>query len=73
MIICHICLSDDVYYDGNEPLICDKCDEYYCHDCSYTFSIHFEYYGMMCYHCSDQRRLKPLNKRDMRINYILRK
>jgi len=71
--ICHICLSDNIFYDENEALICDKCDEYYCEDCSYTFSLHFQYEGSMCYQCADQSRRKPLNKRDSKLDYILRK
>lgn len=71
--ICHICFSDDIFYEENEPLICDRCEEYYCYDCSYTYSIHYQHEGMRCYQCADQRRRKPINKRDFKINYILKK
>ena len=71
--LCHICLSDNIFYEENEPLICDMCDEYYCEDCSYTFTIHYQHEGMRCYQCADQSRRKPLNKRDSKIDYILRK
>jgi hypothetical protein len=70
--ICHICLSDDIHIDDETLLICDTCDEYYCHDCSYTYTLHYQHEGMRCFWCSNQRRLKPLDKRDFRLNYILR-
>jgi hypothetical protein len=70
--VCHICLSNDIFYDEDTPLICDTCDEYYCYDCSYTFTLQYQFEGMRCYWCSDQKRLKPLDKRDCRISYILR-
>ena len=68
--ICHICYSKDIICD-DEPMICDRCDEYYCYDCSYAFTLHFEYYGSMCYHCSNQNRKVPLNRREAKINYLL--
>jgi len=71
--ICHICLSDDIFYEENEPLICDRCEEYYCYECSYTYSIHYQHEGMRCYQCAYQNRRKPLNKRDFKIDYILKK
>lgn len=72
--ICHICLSDNIIDDGDgTPLTCDKCGEFYCEECSYTFSIHFQYQGSLCYHCANQSRRAPLNKRDYKIDYILRK
>ena len=71
--VCYICLSNDIFIDDNEPLICDKCDEYFCYDCSYTFSLHYQHEGVRCYHCADQKRKKPLDKRDCKIDYILRK
>jgi hypothetical protein len=70
--ICHICLSDDIHVDEETLLICDTCDEYYCYDCSYIFTQHYQHEGMRCYHCSNQSRLKPLDKRDSRLNYILK-
>ena len=70
--ICYICLSTDIVEDV-EPIPCDRCDQYYCYDCSYTFSIHYQYEGNSCYICADQSRRKPLNKRDYKIDYILRK
>lgn len=69
--ICHICLSDDVFIDEKTLLICDTCDEYYCYDCSYTFTLHYQFEGMRCYQCSGQKRIKPLDKRESKINYIL--
>jgi len=71
-LICHICLSDDIWIDDNEPLICDSCGEYYCYECSYTYTIHYQYEGSKCYQCADQSRRTPLNRRDYKIDYILR-
>jgi hypothetical protein len=68
--ICYICFSDDVECDDGY-LICDRCDEIYCYECSYTYTIHFQYRGSLCYHCSNQRRRTPLNIRDSKLNYIL--
>lgn len=66
-------MSEDIFYEDNQPLICDICDEYYCYDCSYTYTIHYQHEGMRCYHCAGQSRRVPLNKRDYKIDYILRK
>ena len=62
---CHIC-----YTIEDELFICDKCDELYCLDCSYTYTIHFQYEGCMCHWCSDQKRLKELSKSDIRENKL---
>lgn len=70
--ICHICLSDDVKVDDDQPLICDRCGEIYCYDCSYTFTLHYDYQGSLCYRCSGQQRKTPLNRRDYKISYLLR-
>ena len=72
--ICYICLSDVILDDGDgNPITCDKCQQFYCEDCSYTFSLYFQYQGSMCYQCADQSRREPLNRRDYKIDYILRK
>jgi hypothetical protein len=39
-IHCHICYS----LNTDEDFICDKCREYYCEDCSYTFTIQLNEY-----------------------------
>jgi hypothetical protein len=68
-IHCHICYSLDI----DEDFICDRCEEYYCEDCSYTFTIHYQYEGSLCYYCSDQKRRKPLTKelkRHLKIKYL---
>lgn len=64
---CHICYSINV----DDDFICDKCDNYYCENCSYTYTIHFQYEGALCYFCSDQerKRKRPL-KEDIRNNKI---
>lgn len=67
MIYCHICYTQDVDPD----FICDKCDEHYCYDCSYTFSLHYQHEGSRCYECADQSRRTRLDNRDVKINYLL--
>lgn len=63
---CEICFS------LTEPeWICDTCERYYCEDCSYSFTIHYQFQGGRCYQCADQSRRTPLNNRDIRINQIL--
>ncbi len=72
LIHCHICYTTNV----DEDFVCDQCDQYYCEDCSYTYSLHFQYEGSLCYDCSDQRRIKPLTKdmiRENKINLIFNK
>ena len=57
-----------------ETHICDICGDYYCGDCSYTFSIHYQHYGSRCYMCADQSRRKRLTlseKRDNKLKYFL--
>lgn len=61
---CHICYSLDVEF------ICDRCDEYYCEDCSYSFTQHYQYHGSRCHFCSDQRRKIDLTKEKIRENKI---
>ena len=64
---CYICYSKRL-----EPeMICDICDEHFCEDCSYSFTIHYQFQGYRCYRCADQYRREPLDKRDFKINYIL--
>lgn len=64
---CHICFTKNI----DEDIICDICDNYYCEDCSYTYSPHYQYQGSRCYLCADQNRLKPLNKFTIRNNKLL--
>ena len=66
MIYCHICYSKNV----EEEFICDRFGEYYCEECSYTYTIHFQYEGALCYWCSDQNRKKLLTKDMIRENKI---
>lgn len=63
---CHICYSDNT----DDDFICDTCNEYYCEDCSYTFSLHYQHEGARCYSCADQRRRKELDKAIIRGNKI---
>lgn len=62
---CHIC-----YTTEDELFTCDECDELYCLDCSYIYTIHFQYEGSLCYYCSDQKRLTKLTKSDIRENKL---
>lgn len=64
---CHICYTTNVESD---IMVCDICDEVYCEDCSYTFSIHYQHQGARCFWCSEQRRLKPLSKEIIRDNKL---
>jgi len=61
---CHICYSLNIF----EDIVCDTCEGYYCEDCSYTFTIHYQHEGNRCFWCSDQNRLKPLTKEMIRDN-----
>lgn len=68
-IRCHICFGKT-----DEDFLCDRCEEYYCEDCSYTFTLHYQYEGSLCYWCSDQKRKKPLvnsEVREKKLTYIL--
>lgn len=66
IIHCHICYSTNV-----EPeMVCDICDELYCEDCSYTFSLHYQHQGSRCYSCADQGRRKVLTKQMIRENKL---
>jgi len=67
---CYICYSLNI----DDESICDSCENYYCEDCSYTFSIHYQYYGSKCYLCSNQGRRSKLtkeSKRDEKIKLLL--
>jgi len=61
MIYCHICYS----LNTDEDFICDTCEQYYCEECSYTFTLHYQHEGPRCYWCADQGRRKPLSKADI--------
>jgi hypothetical protein len=67
MIHCHHCYTTNVDKDS----ICDRCDEHYCWDCSYTFSIHYQHEGARCYYCADQARRTKLTKQEIRENKLL--
>jgi hypothetical protein len=66
MIHCHICYSTSV----EEDCVCDTCDEYYCSECSYTFTLHYQHEGARCHWCADQSRRKPLTKEMIRENKL---
>ena len=61
MIYCNICYS----LNTDEDFICDTCEQYYCEECSYTFTLHYQHEGPRCYWCADQGRRKPLSKADI--------
>lgn len=54
--------------------ICDTCERYYCEDCLYSFTIHYQFQGSRCYQCADQSRRTSLipDLRDNSIRYILK-
>jgi hypothetical protein len=64
---CHICYTTNVEPD---IMVCDRCGEVYCEDCSYTFTIHYQHQGARCFWCSEQKRLKPLTKETIRDNKL---
>lgn len=64
-VYCYICSK--VTHD---ELICDTCDRHYCEDCSYSYTLHYQYEGCQCYSCADQSRLKPLKKEEVRDNIL---
>jgi hypothetical protein len=69
--ICYICYSSNI----DDHNICDRCDNYYCDDCSYIFTYHHQYEGSECHYCSEQQRKVPGNlkmiRRDNLINNII--
>jgi len=65
IIYCYICNTQTEPY-----LICDQCDNHYCDDCSYTYSLHYQFQGSRCYECSGQGRITPLEKNIVRDNAI---
>lgn len=67
MIHCHICYTENV----DPEWICDKCDQHYCEDCSYTFSPHYQHQGSRCYQCADQERKERLKIEDIRDNKMI--
>jgi hypothetical protein len=44
-------------------------DNYYCEDCTYIFSPHYQFQGARCYKCADQYRIS-LNKVQVRDNKV---
>jgi hypothetical protein len=66
MIQCYICYTTAV----DPEWVCDRCNEHYCEDCSYTFGLHYQFQGSRCYRCADQDRREKLDERDIRENRI---
>lgn len=64
---CYICSTLNV----EDFMICDMCNNHYCEECSYTFSLHYQYQGSRCFECADQNRRDPLSIRERKINMIL--
>lgn len=63
---CYICYSSPV----DEDFVCDRCENHYCEDCSYTYSLHYQFQGSRCHWCSDQPRLIKLTQAMVRSNKI---
>ena len=68
--ICFICLCD---LNGTDLNTCDTCGEFYCEDCSYSFTYHYQFMGSRCYLCADQSRRIKLDRRNSKLDYLLRK
>ena len=66
-IHCYICYT--TYLD--EELVCDRCEEHYCWDCSCTYDIHTQCDSNLCYTCADHFRKKSLTKSMIRDNKLL--
>ena len=67
MIYCGRCFTLNV----DENFICDKCEEHYCEECSYTFSPHYQFQGSRCYLCADQSRRNKLGISTIRDNKLI--
>ena len=61
MIHCRICYTENV----DPEWVCDRCEQHYCEDCSYTFSLHYQHQGNRCYQCADQSRREKLPNIDI--------
>jgi hypothetical protein len=75
---CSICyskiLDSEISSESTEEFTCDLCDSFFCQDCSYFFTIHYQFQGSRCYSCADQwirQKLDPIEKRDNKITYCL--
>lgn len=64
MIHCYLC-----YARTEEDFCCDTCDQYYCEDCSYHFTLHYQFQGARCHHCADQYHRK-VTKEEIRDNKL---
>ena len=63
---CYIC------YGLTEPeFLCDTCNRYYCEDCSYMFSLHYQFQGCRCYQCADQYKRIINHIKDSRSKKII--
>lgn len=63
---CWICYSTKT----DDDFICDICDRHYCEDCSYSFTLHYQFQGSRCYSCANQSRRKKYSIIDERNNKI---
>ena len=54
---CELCFVSDNITD-EDLCKCDTCDRFYCEDCTYTFSLQYQFQGCRCYECSDHNRIK---------------
>jgi hypothetical protein len=56
IVKCYICHSplQDLY-------ICDRCEEYYCENCSYSYTLNYQFQGSRCYACAGQDRRYKLS------------
>lgn len=66
---CELCYTTDPC-KLDESFICDTCELHYCEDCSYTFTIHYQFQGGRCYLCADQYRRTRITKNEIRENKL---
>ncbi len=67
IIYCINCYTMD---NVDPDFICDRCEGYYCSECSYSFTLHYQFQGSRCYLCADQSRRNALTLETKRENKI---
>ena len=65
----------ECYRLTDPEFLCDTCDSYYCDECSYQYSPHYQFEGARCYRCANQYPLyrgdSIKDKRDLKIERII--
>ena len=65
MEFCYICFGAT-----EEEIVCDTCGNHYCDNCSYSFTLHYQFQGPRCYKCSEQSRITPLKRDEVLENFF---